>query len=265
MARQRRSLLPPVTEEAVCQRPDAIRRTAHGWAWKCAYCGQFASSETQAGRYVCRSHGGVTARQRSPEARLAAREAGKPDPRPPGRPLETGFYSRKPGVRLDELVVQYQASQLDLDCTDEDMLYLRAYQQERMELAPQLMSLSGALERAQLVLEASSRPSGELTGDSAKCLRETRLLMKQVDQMTRRVEEGHERLIHLSKVRAETRVKNHAARQVEAFTLMVERLMIVLQEQLLPADLAALQARVARDLSELPAGLVDGSQRLKEW
>ncbi|WP_119673932.1 hypothetical protein [Deinococcus sp. RM] len=167
-------------------------------------------------------------------------------------------------MRLDELVVQYQASQLDLDCTDEDMLYLRAYQQERMELAPQLKSLSGALERAQLVLEASSSPSGELTGDSAKCLRETRLLMRQVEQMTRRVEEGHERLIHLSKVRAETRVKNHAGRQVEAFTLMVERLMIVLQEQLPPSDLAALQARVVRDLSELPAGLVDGSQRLKE-
>lgn len=126
MARKNRSLLPKVTAEDLVQRSWQLRRTAHGWAWKCAYCGQFASSETLEGKYVCRSHGGVTARQRDPVAHDAARQKGQRVPRPPGRPLQSGIYSRRARVRVDELVEAYRSRQLDIDCTDEDLLYFRA-------------------------------------------------------------------------------------------------------------------------------------------
>lgn len=264
MARKKRSQLPNITEHDIATFPERMRRTAHGWAWKCAYCGQFACSETQSGRFVCRSHGGVTARQRSPEARQAALEKGKTLLYPPGRPLQSGLYSRKPGVRLDDLVAQYRAAQVNLDCTDEDMLYLRAYQQERMERRPQWKALTEALEGAQVALHSSAGGSSvEAAKTLSACLRETRLLLQQVRRATLEIEKGHARLIQLSKVRADTRVKNHAAQQVEVFTLMVERLAVVLREQLTPTDFAALQARMARELAELPVGLADGSQRIK--
>lgn len=264
MARKRRSLLPPVTASDVEQCPGDVRRTAYGWAWKCAHCGQFACSETQAGLYVCRSHGGVTARQRCPETRLLAEQRGQPVSRPSGRPLKSGLYSRKPSVRLNELVAQFRQAQVDLDCTDEDMLYLRAYQQQRTEQHPQFIELTTSLEELQVKLEAyeETLPSASVYG-LASSLREMRLLLRHVRLATREVVDGHERLILLSKVRAETRVKNHAARQVDVFTLLLQRLMEVLREQLSPADLAALQMRVAKELDALPAGLVDGTQRLR--
>lgn len=269
MARQQRSLLPLVTDTDLHTRPNDLRRTAHGWAWKCAYCGQFASSETQAGKYVCRAHGGVTARQRSPEAYLTAKENGQPVPRPPGRPLRSGFYSRRAHVRIDELVEQYREMQLKLDCTEEDMLYLRAYQQERMEQRPQWLAVSESLRRLQALLDADPEVTAQKASTqeqlgTADLLRESRLLLRQVSLAVQQIERGHARLIKLSKVRAETRVKNRAAEQLEAFVLMVERLMVVLQAQLSPSDFAALQTRLERDLAELPGGLVDGSQRVEQ-
>lgn len=271
MARKQRSILPLVTNADLQTRSHDVRRTAHGWAWKCAYCGQFASSETQAGKYVCRAHGGVTARQRSPEAQLTAKENGQPIPRPPGRPLRSGFYSRRACVRVDELVEQYRQMQIKLDCTDADMLYLRAYQQERMDQRPQWLVVGEALRRLQKHLEGdlddTSQEASDVSKkqlDSASMLRESRLLLRQVSLAIQQIERGHERLIKLSKVRAETRLKNRAAEQAEAFTLMVERLMVVLRTQLSSEDFAALQTRIERDLADVPGGLVDGSQTIEQ-
>ena len=168
-------------------------------------------------------------------------------------------------MRLNELVAQFRKAQVDLDCTDEDMLYLRAYQQQRTEQHPQFIELTTSLEGLQVKLDACEEtlPGASVYGLAAS-LRETRLLLRHVRLATREVVEGHERLILLSKVRAETRVKNHAGRQVEVFTLLLQRLMEVLREQLSPADLAALQMRVAKELDALPAGLVDGTQRIRQ-
>ncbi|ACO45494.1 hypothetical protein Deide_06472 [Deinococcus deserti VCD115] len=270
MARHKRSTLPAVTLSDVEQRPSMVRRTANGWAWKCAYCGQFASSETLVGKYVCRSHGGVTPRQRSPEARDAARNAGQPVPQPPGRPLQTGLYSRRPKVRVDEIVADYQARQVNADHTDEDMLYLRAYLQQLKEVHPSVGQLAAPLEALQGQLQAGcmtspdkgSEPACRATEAPAEVLhlvRETARVLRDITGFTEQLERRHERLIKLSKLRAETRLKDSAARQLEVFTLMLSRLQLILEEQLSPVDFAALQQRMARDLSELPTAAVKSS------
>lgn len=257
MARKKRSLLPPVTEHDISTQAERLRRTPNGWAWKCAYCGQFASSETVKGKFVCRMHGGVTARQRDPEAQLQAREAGKPLSRPSGRPIQHGRASRHARVRVEDIVADYRARRVDADCTDEDMLYLRAYQQERMDVQP---SLSQAAEAAERLGERLQSEVGELhrLTELHKVLRETRLLIQRVLRAQNDLENGHARIIHMAKIRADTRAKNRAAHQLDVFTVMVDRLFVVLREQLSPADYEALQARMARDLAEVSEGMVDG-------
>jgi hypothetical protein len=264
MARKSRTLLPRVTEADTEQRPQDVRRTAHGWAWTCAYCGQFASSQALSGKYVCRSHGGVTARQRSPEAQADARRKRHPVPRPPGRPIQSGYYSRRPNVRVDDLVAQYRELKLDLDCTDEDMLYLRAYLQEWKEQRPSLVGLAQPVQRLQQLLESceADSPQDALAWatqhpEAAASMREARLLLCQLKVAFARIEDGHARLIKLSKVRAETRLKNQAAQQVGIFVMLLDRFALILEEQLSPEDLAAFQKRIAKELSEVPGGLVE--------
>ena len=251
-----------------------LRRHAHGWAWKCHHCGQFASSETAAGKYVCRSHGGVTARQRDPEVREAARQAKEAVPRPPGRPLESGWYTRRAQVRVDEIVADYQARQLKADSTDEDMLYLRAYLQEMRERRPDLAALEQSLDRLTQTLEALNlRDDGQdqqgggaspnESHDLLNLMQETRQMWKLVTGYTAQLEKRHAQLIRLSKLRAETRLKDSAAQQLDAFTLMLSRLMVVLQEQLSAPDFAALQARMARDLAEVPADTLSGGANIR--
>ncbi len=57
----------------------------------------------------------------------------------------------------------------------------------------------------------------------------------------------------LAQKRADTRLKNKAGEQLEVFTMMLGRLMLILSEALPPEDFLGLQKRMARDLSELPA------------
>lgn len=272
MARKKRSLLPQVTTVDIELTPEKVRRTATGWAWKCVYCGQFASSETLAGKYVCRSHGGVTSQQRSPEVRDAARQSGKRIPQPPGRPLKTGLYSRRPKLRVDELVEDYQERKMNADNTDEDMLYLRAYLAEMIEGRPALNTLEQPLRALTQHLESRSALSSIPRADDEVVLsehelgalvRETRELLKMVTSYTEKLERRHERLIKLSKVRAETRLKNSAAQQVEVFSILVRRLQVILEEHLSPAELAALQQRFAKELSELPVDAVEGRANIQ--
>lgn len=262
MARKKRSLLPPVTDHDITTQAERLRRTAYGWAWKCAYCGQFASSETVKGKFVCRRHGGVTARQRDPEARLQAREAGAPLSRPPGRPIQHGHASRHGRLRIDEIVADYRARQVDADCTDDNMLYLRAYQQERMEVQPSLRRAAEAANQLKERLQNEGVEAADLR-DLQNLVKETRLLIQRVSRAQETIENGHARIIRMAKIRAETKVKNSAARQLEVFTVMVKRLVVVLEEQLSPADYQALQARIARDLEEVSEGMVDGRAPLR--
>lgn len=277
MAKGKRTNLPPITPKDIAERPDDLRKTATGYAWKCAYCGKFASSVTQAGKYVCKAHGGVTEKQRDPVARAEAEAKGEPPPRPPGRPMVHGLYTKSPTVRIDQLVADYQARQVDPDLTDEDMLYLRAYIEEKKELRPDI--------------EAVRIPLEQITGDLAEFLgfivpdenvtvesvidmlergKELNALLNSLNrlllrttQYTKDLESSHARLITMSKVRAETRLKDAAARQLDVFTVLVRRFMVLLSEQLTAKDFEALQKRIENDLSEVPENLLSGELAAK--
>lgn len=273
MPKAKRTTLPPVTPTDILEHPERVRRTSNGWAWRCHYCGKFASSETLQGKYVCRDHGGSTPAQRDPAARVRAKQQGQPAARPPGRPMNTGVYSKSPAVRVDALVADYQARQLNADCTEEDMLYLRAHLEELRSVLPDLEVLRAPLQDLryrleELLTEAVSTQEGatvegvlELLGHGKEWGAFTRTVLhslQEIQKFRKDIENQHTRLIHLSKVRADTRLKNAAAEQLEVFDLMVRRFMVVLQEQLTPQQFEALQKRIARDLSELPQRALEG-------
>lgn len=238
-----------------------LRKTPYGWAWRCVYCGQFACSETLKGKYVCRSHGGVTARQRDLVAQDAAEQSGHQVPRPPGRPLKSGLHTRKTTVRVDQLVAEFKARKLNVDCTDEDMLYLRAYLAERKEQRPAFTRLQTPLMNLQRVLDngLDGISGAEQRAELLAGVREVGMLLNQIGTFTAQLEKRHSNIIKMSKIRADTRVKNHAAHQVNAFMVMLERLTAILEEQLSPQDFAAFQKRIAKDMNDLPVGIVDGS------
>lgn len=262
MARKKRSLLPAVTDRDVTQCPEMLRATAHGWAWKCAHCGQFASSETLTGKYVCRSHGGVTARQRDPLAREEARRKGKPVLRPPGRPLITGLYSKRPQIRIDEIVCEWQLRQIDVDNTDEDMLYLRAYIEDAKDRHAALRALPPLLEHLTQRLELRLANEKYEQSDDFQ-LREsttdTYRLLSLIESSSKAIEKKHTQIIKMSKARAETRLKDNVGRQMDVFLMLLKRMMIVLEDQLSVDEFNALQQRISRDLAEVPACMLNSS------
>lgn len=228
-----------------------LRRTPTGWAWKCHYCGQFASSETLGRKFVCRSHGGNTPRQRDPVAQQVARENCRPVPKPPGRPPRTGRWSRQQLLQVDEIFADYKARRLDPDDTDEDMLYLRAELEQRkreMKELGETFHLLAAINKQLRVVGQSSMNLPEVQN----LTQEINMLLAKRVPLSRRIEKGHERLIKLAKVRAETRLRNRAAHQVGQFMLMVERLSDLLEETLPPDVYAALQVRLAKEFEALP-------------
>ena len=273
MPKMKRTALRPVTEADLTLTPEKLRRTPTGWAWCCEYCGKFASSETLKKKFVCRDHGGTTPAQRDPVAKQEAKVQGRTVKRPPGRPLETGLYSKGAQVRIEALVDQYRTSKLDPDQTDNDMLYLRAYLEEMKSLRPEVEALRGPLqafaERMEGVQALPVAGEDELTvqavlellergSEWATTLRTLQSMLGTLDKYTQGLEDRHARLIALSKVRAETRLKNAAGMQLDVFTVMLRRLMVILREQLSPEDLAALQQRVATSLEELPQRALEG-------
>ena len=188
--------------------------------------------------------------------------------RPPGRPFKHGWYSEGEAVGLFELVEAYRAANLNPDATDDDMLHLRARLQRLMSLEPDLRALRQQLECTLLQLQAWAQPPLEVEATSSTVAhiaeglgRLTELTQAVVglqsaydrfSSLDAAIEARHERLITLAKVRADTRVKNKAAEQLDVFVLMLERLMLVLKEGLAPEDFLALQRRLVRDLEQVP-------------
>lgn len=256
MARKKRSTLPPITEADLTLSPERIRPTANGWAWKCEYCGQFASSETLAGKYVCRSHGGVTPRQRDPVAHHQAKQNRKPVPRPPGRPPKTGRWSRRDLLRVDEIFQDYKARRLDPDDTNDDLLYLRAMLECQREDLNTFSSTETLLlivqARLQEYMHSEEAPDLETVQALRELLREANTVLAKRLVLSKRVEKGHERIVKLAKIRADTRIKNSAAQQVGAFMLMMERLTTIFEETLPPDLYLALQLRFDKELKDVP-------------
>lgn len=274
MARKRAALFEPPTQQQAEQDPTAVLKGPKGnYMWRCTYCKRPASSLSVAGKYVCKSHGGATAKQRDPVEKVKAVMEDRPAPRPPGRPITTGLYTKRPGVRVDELVREYQDRQLDPDATDEDMLYLRAYLDELKDRRPEVEALRDPLEGVLSALEEllpSIVPDENVSVDTIIDMLERgsevkqlvmalSRLLKQVTGYTKDLENRHKALIMMSKARSETRLKDAAGRQLDIFTTISRRFMDILREQLSEADLSALEKRIEHDLTEVPLGLIDGS------
>jgi hypothetical protein len=272
MPKGRVTNLPPVTAKDVTQHPDKLRRTpSGGYAWTCHYCRQYASSETQAGLYVCYQHGGASARQRDPVLNRKARAKGRKPPRPPGRPIEHGFYSR--GERLDvrELERQYQELGLKLDDTDSDIVQLRARVQNLIADEPGINATREALAELLDAIDAWLQTSladepitvnraleiaGILNAVDAAVRRASKLYNKLVFY-DERIKRDHERIIHLVHKRADTKVKMAAAEQLDFFTMLVKRLYIVLSEMMTPEQFLALQKRIMKDYEDLPKNALE--------
>ena len=261
------SNLPTVTEEDIARRPEQLRKTARGgWAWKCSKCGQYASSLTQAG-LRCYQHGGTRKSTRDPMAAVKAQAEGKEPPRPPGRPMKTGWYSEGEMRNVHEIVEEYRASGKDPDSTDEDMLYLRARLQNMQNLGP------SAAEIAELLTETLEEmrewrdqkvdaADGRTVDDVLAALGRYQEMINTADRGARALakylslegglDERNSNLVVLAQKRADTRLKNKAGEQLEVFTLMLGRLMQILSEALPPEDFLGLQRRMIRDLDQIP-------------
>lgn len=258
--------LPPITDRDLIEQPESFRPMPNGgFAWKCGLCNQAASSLTQSG-LRCYQHGGTRKRAKDRVESSKAKEKGKPLGAS-GRPLKTGWYSRDETVNLFELVNEYRQAKLDPDATDEDMLHLRARLQRLQALEPSGKELAEELEvlledlrdwHVERVKDADGltvagvlETLGRLSEVTDKVVK-VRGAFERFTSLQDAIEARHARLIKLAQVRADTRVKNKAAEQLDVFTLMLRRLMTVLQEGLSPEDFLALQRRMERDLNELP-------------
>lgn len=257
----------PPTAADVADTPEKVRRGPRGgWMWTCEYCKRPASMMSTKGVRVCSQHGGATKAQTDPEVHAEARARGEEPPRPPGRPQKHGFYTLKPNVKVDELVAEYRARQLDPDATDDDMLFLRAYIDANRELVPDSVTVLDDLLAIGRELQEFRRAPVAVDTGTVSVERALRMLGRYEDlayvlathgesvktfvAITSGIEERHANLVRLAKVRAETRFKDASAQQLDAFTLMVDRLMLILAEMLPRDSMEALQERMKRDLKE---------------
>lgn len=262
------SSLPFVTDEDLALRPEQLRKTPRGgWAWKCEKCGQFASSLTATG-LRCYQHGGTRKSTCDPLAAVKAQAEGEEAPRASGRPMKTGWYSREEMRNVHDIVEEYRAADLDPDSTDEDMLHLRARLQNLQNLEPTAAQVGQILVevleelndwREQRVVEADGlsvegvlEKLGRYQHFVNIAERGSKALSKYLS-LEKGIEARHTNLVNLSHKRADTRVKNKAAEQLDVFQLMLGRLMLVLQAGLSPEAFLALQRRMERDLLEIPA------------
>lgn len=267
MPRKRRTNMePPSAEYAAAHPNEVIKNARGGWMWKCAHCGRPASSVTAAGLRVCNfGHGGVSEAQRDPVKRQEAIERGEDPPRPPGRPLKHGKYALRDKVRLDEIVRRYREQGVDPDDTDENMLFLHAHLEELRENAPTFEPVQEALgdlkERLGEMLEQVVKDedmSVERVLDAIGRLQEFNryvmnlsVLLRELRMFTAGMEERHANLVGLARVRADTRLKNNAARQLDVFTRLVQQLDVIVSEALGPDAYKAWKKRIERDLAEV--------------
>ena len=274
MARKRAAEFDPPSDAEALASPDLVLRGPKGgWMWKCQFCGRPAVHVGLSGRKVCKAHGGTTAAQRDPVKRLEAAQRGEVL-RGPGRPLEHGVYARIPGYRVDEILERYRAEGVNPDDTDEDMLLLRAQLEELRDLRPNFMELhvSAALlvKRLTQALSTDLPEEGEeMTVDrfliAIERMEEVEALIRAFEtlaktslQRAKSIEDRHAKLILMAKVRADTRLKNAAAEQLDVFTVMVKKLSKI-NEEVLPANLfESLSLRYAQELNEVPKRAVAG-------
>ncbi len=259
--------LPPVTEHDVAQYPGAVRKMPNGgYAWCCSLCRQVASSSTPKGPR-CYQHGGTRKRARDRLESSQAKEAGK-TLNPPGRPYTNGWYSRGEQVEVDELVESYRTAQLNPDATDEDMLHLRArlnllYQTgpSALEVETQLKTALAELERLNGALirgKTEPRTVANVLADlealtvRANVVAEAGEVFERFLKHDDAIQKRHVQLVKLAQTRATTRVETSTGEQLEVFTAMLERLLVVLESGLDPDTFSAIQKRLQTELSEVP-------------
>ena len=239
----------------------------------CPHCRRLACDESVKGLKICHVHGGSTRAQRNPLKRAEAVQQRETPLRLPGRPIIHGFYARSPRVRVRDIVEEYRQREINPDATDENMLYLHAHLELLMQSSPGLdiideprrafqegledMLAEGPLIQGEITVPKIIRMVDPVTalGDLADTLSSVLgEAMKTEEELFKR----HERLIRLSKVRAETRLLNSNAMQLDAFMTMLQRLLAILYEQLDPQTFAALHRRIERDLLSLAERVLTG-------
>jgi hypothetical protein len=251
----KRSNLPPIISEDLQAQAEHLRPTPNGgYAWKCHYCGEFASSETQKGLYVCRRHGGATSRQR------------KKGSRPPGRPITSGKHSRSKMLRVDEIVEEFRQKLIDVDATDEDLLYLRGHLARAIGERPNEEDVAVSLEELEQASfelhEALNRVDTSSRESLLRALAEVRLYRKVLKRvtnyyqrfmrMTGEIEQRYARFIKLARLRSTINHKNAPAEQLSFFAATVRLCLQVLANHLTPEWLALVRARVEKEFAELP-------------
>lgn len=280
---------PPTKEDLERLGDDLVRRVgktkAYAWCCEVPGCRNFASGMSKKGRKICSRHGGSTYNKRNKaavqKAADKAKKEGKPIPkkyRPAaGRPVKTGFYSADT-AKVDEIVRAYREANLDPDATDDDMYYLRAYLDELKnarepitELLKRLEDVQGATEallsielenRDGMTYEEALEETGALRAYMNGVVKPTQVLVRSLTKLIDSVETRHARLIGLAKTRADTRLKNSAARQLDVFLLMLKRLSLIMEETLPSHHKAAMEARFSKDFAEIPRALLESNQQL---
>lgn len=274
MGKRKAPFDPPTQADFDSLGPDRVAKGPKGgFIWRCDKegCRRLATALSSKGEKICKRHGGSTSRQRDPAARALAAAKGEKIPNPPGRPAKHGFYSIVPGIKVDELVAEYRERKLNPDATDDDMLYLRAYLDELKLLRPDSQQAAEMLREALPLIrgllnfmtdEENFSQTRKITVreafEAAAYIEHFRAqvdslkeLLKALIEVTAGVEMRHKDLVMLAKVRAETRLKDSAAAQLDAFTTMVEKLVIILAETLPSSQAEAVTARLAKELTEL--------------
>lgn len=263
----KRSNLPPITEQDLVERPDSVRRTPNGGnAWKCHYCDEFASSETNKGLYVCRRHGGTTPRQRDPARATEAAHRGELV-RPPGRPMTTGEHSRSPRLNVNELLSEFRHELGEAEATDEHMIYLHSHLElissQREDEEDILELLTHLLSHVQNVTTYfRQRPSMHNPEDAhiaihtllnlAQALPAYHERYKRFAKLTKEIEKRHQQFIQLSKILIETREKNAAANQIQEFTQYLPRVLMLLEQRTDPTTRNELKFRLEQEFSTIP-------------
>lgn len=263
----KRSSLPRVTPKVVRAMPDRVRPTPKGGhAWKCHYCGAYASSETQAGRYVCRRHGGHTPRQRKGEP-CGGASAGPARARPPGRPIESGLYSRSPRIPVNEIVGGLRLSLDEVRAADEHMIYLRAHLEHASSQRKDEDEIEDALtilanEGATLCAYLEVRPALLTDDDAHEAIRHIVTfhhhlshVKREVDafrRATRQLEKRHERLIRLTKLRTLTSAKYAEAHRIAEVTRIIRGVLHALEPHLDGASSLRLRTGLHRQFATVP-------------
>ena len=258
----KRSELPPITPEDIQQAPERVRTTPNGGhAWKCHYCGLFASSATQKGLYVCRRHGGVPSRKRDPLKRATMPLKANKSSRPSGRPIIHGKYSKSELASIDEIVADYAQRHDNILDTQEDLRMLKAYQELLIQTRPNINTVHDALLELSEALEPIAEVFPHITDaalqDLLECVERVYEGYVEFQDTTKGIEVRYERLIKAYFIQATTRVKNFPAEQLMHFQNFLHCLLQVYHRHLAPEDWEVLQHRYLKEFTMIPKRLLE--------